>query len=542
MMSNTNYKSLLDKAKELREAAVANATRQVLENTADEHRKLVYERLNKNASKKLNENIYEDDEESALDKLLKGGDQTPAPDATATATPDATAAPAPDATTPAPAPDATATPDATTTPDATNDVDINALDVSGDGTEGGAEEDQDKIDPKDVLELTDEDIKDLDADKLRELIGIIRSAYQNEEIVVPESEDGEVSLEIPETGEETPEGGEEAGGLQGDESGDLDSLLASGGEGGESAETETELDKILSGSGEEEEDEGELSLESRLIRRQKQLVETVRKKKSIMNESADKKILLQDEDENLEEVDDNSLQEDVSIMDNKISNLKDKLRREIAREQRAMTGERKEKTLNESLTRKLQRKLDEKRNSGDGEGKLREQVEVLRHERDIYSRRLKSTRAQLKERDEKLEEIENELNEVTNYTLRYSTLQKLFTNNPLVRRMNEAQKEEVIDIIDSVKGLPKAEAKKKLDEIYREFQEETRLINEGRRPRRSAPKGSLNESRKRPVGRGDVKPVLDSKRNKKQDSQNLFESREYQRMLEIADISPDNED
>ena len=232
-------------------------------------------------------------------------------------------------------------------------------------------------------------------------------------------------------------------------------------------------------------------------------------------------------------------------MDNKLSNLRDKLRKEIAREKRAMTGERSEKTLNESLTRKLRRKLDEKRDAGSDVGKLQEQIEVLRHERNIYSRRLKSAREKLQERDEKLGQIENELNKVTNYTLRYSTLQKLFTNNPLVRRMNEAQKEEVIDIIDSVKGLPKAEAKKKLDEIYRDFQEETRMLSEGKRPVRSESrdkngKKSLNENRKRPMARRDVKPILNSKRNRDKDSKNLFESQEIKRMLEIADVPEDD--
>jgi hypothetical protein len=538
MMNNEKYKSLLERAKELREAAVANATKQVLEETADTHRKLIYDKLNKNAHRKLNENIYEDDEESALDKLLKGDEEAPAPDAPDATTgtlgtdPDFTATPAPDAT-------------AIPAPEATNDVDVNALDLTGDGTEEGETSEEDKIDPKDVLELTDEDIKDLDADKLRELISVLRSAYQSEEIVVPEAEDGEVSLEIPETGEESPEGGEQSAGLQGDESGDMDSLLASGG-GEEGAENDTELDQILSGSEDEEDEQGELSLESKILKRQKQLIETVRKKKAMMQENADKKILLQDENEELEEAEDNSLvKEEVSTMDNKLSNLRDKLRKEIAREKRAMTGERSEKTLNESLTRKLQRKLDEKKDAGSDVGKLQEQIEVLRHERNIYSRRLKSAREKLQERDEKLGQIENELNEVTNYTLRYSTLQKLFTNNPLVRRMNEAQKEEVIDIIDSVKGLPKAEAKKKLDEIYRDFQEETRMLSEGKRPVRSESrdkngKKSLNESRKRPMARGDVKPILNSKRNRDEDSKNLFESQEIKRMLEIADVPEDD--
>jgi hypothetical protein len=541
MMNNGKYSSLLDRAKELREAAIANATKQVLEETAPEHRKLIYEKLNRNAAKKLNENIYEDEEESALDKLLAGDEASIATPGTLgaeqnfAAPPDgaiATSATVPtDGTAPTPV-----------SVDTTNDVSVDTLDIDSEvGAEDGEESDQEKIDPKDVLELTDEDLKDLDADKLRELFGVLMTAYQNEEITVPEGDDGEISLEIPETGEEIQQDDGEQAGLVGDQSGEVDSLLAGGGQEEYDTDTESELDKILSGSSEDEdEQELGLSLESRLIKRQKQLKETVRNKRNIIREDVDtdEKILLQDEEELEEE--NNSLKEEENIMNSKLTNLKDKLRRDINREKRTLTGGRREKTLNESRKQNLQERTSGERRSAPTTRKLEEQVEILRHERDIYSRRLKDARRTLRERDEKLNKIENELEDVTNYTLRYSTLQKLFTNNPIVRQMNESQKEEVIDIIDSVKGLPKDEAKRKLDEIYREFQEETSMLSESRRPtRQSQP---LNEGRKRPATRrGDVKPVLGSTRNKKEE-QNIFESVEIKRMLEIADINNNESD
>lgn len=536
------YKNLLDRARELKEAAVKNATNQLLEDTADEHRKLIYEKLNRKANKELNENIYGDEEETALDRLLHADStsaptDTPAPamDPMAPATDVSGAAPITDPMAPATDPMAPAgvTPDAGTTIDGTadvsNDVNVDALNVTGEEpVVDGATEGMEEIDPKEVLELTPEDINDLDPAKLKELMVVLMNAYQDQKITVPESGDSEVSMEIPENpdGTENPENAnmDVGDGLQGDTGGELDSMLA-----GEqpSPDAGSDIDNILNRTEDEKDDEqDELNLESVLRKRQNQLHETLRRKNSVMGENAD--ILLQNND--MDEEIEISLEEEVDIMaNNKLNSLKDKVRREIE----ILTEGRSEKTLNE--TKKNTRRLTDTPSTELSEEKLREQNKLLRHERDTYSRRLKSVRKDLQEKDEKLDEL-------TNYTLRFGTLQKLFTNNPICRQMNEAQKEVVIDIVESVKDLPLGEAQEKLEEIYNDFQEETKLLTESRN---EDPKSKrINENRKRP-GR-DAKPILDSKTYSKEngvkEEENIFESADVLRMLEIANIDNDNDE